>query len=387
MEESNIVDRLKYRRILIQGYYGYGNLGDDVLMITSYYLLKQRYPNADYYIFSNNRDNNYRRYIHKLLSDDIKIVDWKSRINFDLVWRGGGGVFFDFKSGGIKNIVINIFIKLIGIYAYANLFSIYKKAIGRKEVKARKQVGIGIGLGKHTASSRKFRDHCLAIANIDAIVVRDNFSWCRLKQLKFRGYSSIQTDLAFCEDLWNNVAKSDNAKSFNNKIGFILRDWDFKNQSARENLLQAASILQSKGSEISFFSFDESGDYYTIEQLKRLNFAVNVWQPKKKTLNEYLTALSLNSLLITARAHGAIIGNCLQIPSICLAIEPKLIHIHNMLPTSTELIYPPFLSTNLISLVAKITDNYNFYFNASLKELAENRKMIHSGVSQIEAYL
>lgn len=355
-------------------------------MITSYYLLKKKYPNADYYIFSNNDDRDYRKYIYNLLDNNVKVIDWRSQATFDLVWRGGGGVFFDFKPGKIKDTIVNFFIKLVGIYSYASLFSLYKKLINQG-IKADKKVGIGIGLGEYTSSSRKFRDHCLDIASMDAVIVRDDISLSHLKRLKFRGHSSKQTDLAFYEEAWNSTVKPDSYKDFNGKIGFILRDWEFKDISIKENLFQVALTLREEGNDISFFSFDEEGDTNIVSRAHKLNFDVNIWQPEKKPLTEYLSALSSNSLLITSRAHGAIIGNCLRIPSICLAIEPKLVQIHNMLPTSTELIYPPFSHTDFMSLINNMIGDYRRYTNATIKELSRNREMIHKGISQIEQYL
>ena len=386
MGKNDTVSTIKRRKILIKGYYGFGNLGDDILMITSFYILKKKYREADYYIFSSNHNEKYRQYILKLLSNDVNIIDWRSKERFDLVWRGGGGVFFDFNPGDISSAIINLFIRSVGIYSYASFFSLYEKLRNRTRTKIDKQVGIGIGLGKHTFSSRKFRDHCLDIAGASAIIVRDAASLSYLKQLKFKGYSSVQTDLAFYREAWVRTGRIYNSLDAHKRIGFILRDWKFVDASI-ENLFQAALMLQEKGNRVIFFSFDEKGDNRVVNRARELDFNVDIWQPNKVSLENYISQLSLNSLLVTARAHGAIIGNCLQIPSICLAIEPKLVQIHQMLPISTELISPPFLQSELIRLVDQIFGSYESYLNAAASEFLKNRQTIQNGLDEIEQYM
>ena len=79
--------------ILLKGYYGFGNLGDDLLMQINYQILKEACPNSEIDIFSNNThsnensiaDTNYHLYTQKLINYPLDIVDWTHKKRYDLI--------------------------------------------------------------------------------------------------------------------------------------------------------------------------------------------------------------------------------------------------------------------------------------------------------------
>ncbi|MHC4617631.1 MAG: polysaccharide pyruvyl transferase family protein [Planctomycetota bacterium] len=61
------------------------------------------------------------------------------------------------------------------------------------------------------------------------------------------------------------------------------------------------------------------------------------WDPAQQTLREFIEELVSFDLLISARAHGVIMGTALGIPSIAIEVEPKLRLICGNLTSGTKI--------------------------------------------------
>ena len=102
-------------KILLKGYYGFGNLGDDILMMVSYAILKKKYAEAVISIYSENTPNNphlsdpvgFNQYIHSLLKDTPRLVDWTCQDDYDLLFDGGGGIYKDHTYGNWGHAIAN----------------------------------------------------------------------------------------------------------------------------------------------------------------------------------------------------------------------------------------------------------------------------------------
>ncbi|QCK16486.1 polysaccharide pyruvyl transferase family protein [Mangrovivirga cuniculi] len=322
-------------KILIKGYYGFGNFGDDVLMVTTINLIKSIKKDSELHIFSNSESN---QYLNKLIDYEFKVVNWENTGNYSYLVHGGGGTYFDFKKGSFKNLVINSFIKTIGIKNYSTFFTYLKRIMGRPILSFKKRLGIGIGVGSFTSTSRKFRDAAVELGTFDFLAVRDDRSLKRINEMNLKTNPFRGIDLAFLKKYWLPNTVETDLYTDARKIGFILRHWDGDDQYLNA-LLKDVKNLKDKGYEISLILFDKNHDKGLLD-FRRYFDEVLIWDPwvDQCDLNWFLQKLKEYTVLVTSRAHGAIIPAMLGIPSVIIELEEKLRNVHEMLKNSSKLI-------------------------------------------------
>ncbi len=324
-------------KILIKGYYGYGNLGDDILMLVSYRLIKKIYPSASITIFSNNSENNqlfvnkpgYNRYVRNILNDDVEIVDWSHTGYFDLILHGGGGIYFDSSNDfSIWYLCLNSVIRRFPIPFITKFDSFVRKLSKRAQsIQTNKRLGVGIGIGKYSKNSRRLYRELVEIGSYTRLTVRDQASFIFLRNHRMpSGRIELNTDLAFT-NLWNDHRWGQNAKI--NRVGIVVKDG--LEDELVHSLLKLRFFLEERGVACTFYSFDANYDKYCQSLYGRHNFIQ--YSPHK--LHEFLEHLRSEHLLYTSRAHGAILGGCMGVPSVIFDIDVKLREVSKMFLNSS----------------------------------------------------
>ena len=97
---------------------------------------------------------------------------------------------------------------------------------------------------------------------------------------------------------------------------------------------------------------------------------MTIWDPQQIKIENYLSELSECSIMVTSRAHGAIVSACLGIPSVCLAIEPKLEKVHKMLKNSSRLIEPSD-PNRIMAAIDEISTNQKTFQKAAALEVEQ----------------
>ncbi len=314
---------MKPNRIILKGYYGAGNIGDDLLMISAYKILKELFPEDKIYVDTKSG------YYKILIPDAVKFTE--SKINSsDLIFYGGGGLFFDFQKGDIKHLLLNSAVNLLNIKRFIYLFSWVRPKI--KQEHEQKIISFGLGVGPYPYSSKKYIRHLVLFNKMEFISVRDEMSHSILRKAGVPAF--IHTDLVFNREafpFFKEIEQQKEKKDGKPSIGIILRDWRFEENNISK-YIQFYNENKDKF-DIQFLVFNPTNDTGIIEQLKNSKISPILYNPRD--LIPFLQIMKTQDIIITQRAHGAIIANQLNVPAICIGIEPKLKNVHRMLPNST----------------------------------------------------
>jgi polysaccharide pyruvyl transferase WcaK-like protein len=364
-------------RIVLTGYYGFGNFGDDILMLTAYNIARDIFPKAEIVISSESRNANY---IHELLPN-TKIINSSNDFTADLTIHGGGGVFFDFKEGRKSKAIVNHVIKIIGYRNFVSVYRRYQKIKGQGFLKTTQRAGLGIGVGTYTKTSSKFLYDILSLADFDFLLVRDKASLVNARAFNSHATIHQSSDLAFLPEKWNpNEIKRQQSKG----IGFVLRDW--KTNDHVNVLCEASKILKNEGTAVKFFSFDKSADKNYIDKVSSFG-SISVWDPGRLTIDEFLSEISSCSIVVSSRAHGAIVSACLGIPVICVAIEPKLLQVREMLKDSAMLMNEQFTVDEAVQLIREKNSSLETSFSLVKNDVKRNRNVVIDGLNFFRTFI
>jgi polysaccharide pyruvyl transferase WcaK-like protein len=367
--------------IIIRGYYGFGNLGDDVLMIVTFRWLKKSFPGHSILICADSRNFEY---ISSLLGGDVVIIQSDSRIDAEWIIYGGGGIFFDFNESGKIYGLVNTLIKMIGYTPYKKIYNAYRSIKSTTGISAKKYAGLGLGVGSYTKTSKRFYADILPLSSFDFLLVRDEESASNLEHHSLTFPVAVASDLAFISDYWKGMLR-ERQKLDELHIGFILRDWPNDNHAYMNAVEKVVEQLNKRNYVVNFYSFDSRSDSFYVKKFSTWS-PVAVWDPYKLSLHDFLSKLSVNNLVITSRAHGAILSACMGIPSVCLAIEPKLRHVSTMLSKSSVLVDNLFDAGKILQAIDQQIHAIDQSSKLVKEDVDNNLSKIMNGLANFEEF-
>lgn len=328
---------MAHPHIVLVGYYGRGNFGDDVLLKVTHGILRECYPRAAFTVFVSGQRGGY---LMRMLEGEVTVQSPTRLRHVDLIVHGGGGVLFDFRAHGPRARALEWVVRRVGFPAYVRLEQLLRALVRRPRMTASCRVGLGIGVGSFTPGSPKLREALPVLAEMDLLWVRDQESLTHLEPFaSVLPQSAIieGSDLAFLTKHWmpepSPPADPPAAPGAKPRLGVILRDWPDTLGGMRSSKLAPVLAHLAERYALTGFVFEAEGDPETIAAFAP--YPCHVWQPETMTMAAFCELLRGQDVLLTSRAHGAICGACLGVPSAILTIEPKLRQVRAMLPEST----------------------------------------------------
>lgn len=293
--------------MLLLGYSGKRNFGDDLL-------LKQAYDAfvgvADTYIHTSEQ---HSRYLSAWFPNSK--IDFSATIDFTLfkkythILHYGGGVFFDYnKTGFIRYLKKRL--SLIKNYNLTILQGIHF-------------AGIGIGLGPFIDDNSE-KLCFLRLKNFDYLNVRDQKSYTLGRKYNLKNIT-IGEDLSLANyKYYHSFKLPENNRS--SRIIICPRKYPHgkRKNSYLKNLLLASDELISEGHNLFVFGFQSEHDEEVIMAFKERGYETMIWDPEKMSIEIVLKEFANAKLVITARMHGLYLAGILDVPVIGIGVHPKL---------------------------------------------------------------
>lgn len=337
-------------RVLVRGYYGAANCGDDALLAACFQLLRRHYAPREIVVCARSRT-----YLPALVPGVKILTPGMSLPAAPLVVYGGGTQYFSFP-------------------AYASSLSpppapppqrrpsrwleALRWRLSRRTAQPlRHCVALGIGLGPFAAPEDAAVPRQL-FESAGYLAVRDPVSLA-LCQAWGLTQAVLRSDLCFLPG-WRPQDAPDappwSALPF--QLGVIVRDWPYtpEGEIYRAPLLEVVARLRAEGLRITFITFQPEYDWET--RLAAQGESVLAWHPDQMTLPAFLDQLASCAAFLTARYHGAIFAALLGRPCISIELEPKLRLVAELLSARPFIWRPPFQLADGLTLVRRLFTEY-----------------------------
>ncbi|WP_324824450.1 polysaccharide pyruvyl transferase CsaB [Sinanaerobacter sp. ZZT-01] len=298
-------------RILISGYYGFNNIGDESILRAVIASLKLKLEDIDIMVLSKNPESTARRYHVKSANRKSVTAILKAVKECDLLISGGGSLLQDATSK--RSILYYLMIMWLGILLRKKIF-IYSQGIGPIVSKLNRKL---------TAWTLK---------RVDGIVVRDKASKELLIEIGLRS-----EDIYVTTDPVLRIPKADLKKGQQiledegialdkNKItvGFAIRERKINSCFVNELCTSIQRLIAEKDAQIVLIPFHYSEDMAVIREIeKRISGELGCIKHKYLT-EEMMSIIGNMDVLVGVRLHSIIHAAVMDVPIIAISYDPKI---------------------------------------------------------------
>lgn len=298
-------------RILISGYYGFNNIGDESILRAVVDNLRGRLSEIEITVLSQNPESTAQRYgVHSASRKSIKSIISAIR-KCDLLISGGGSLLQDVTSK--KSILYYLMIMWAAFFFRKKVF-IYSQGIGPIQSKINRRL---------TAAT---------LRNVHGIVVRDEASKELLIEIGVPGDKIIVTadpvlrikkaELSIGREILEKEGFTPVPGRMT--VGFAIREKKTDSNFVDEVCISIRRLIEEYQAQIVLIPFHYSEDMAVIEEIKsRLGDDVSCIRHKYLT-NEMLSIIGNMDILVGVRLHALIHAAIMDVPMIAISYDPKI---------------------------------------------------------------
>lgn len=289
-------------KIVISGYYGFENIGDEAILYAIIQSLRKERPEIEITVLSNDPEITAKRYDVKAVNR-WKLPDVTQAIKMsDGLISGGGSLMQD--ETGTRTIPY-----------YAGIIQIAK--FHKKPVFVYAQ-----GMGPFNRKLSRFIVK-RALKNT-TVTVRDNDSKQLLERIGVKDKINIVPDPVLGIDVVQQSSDWFTSEQFTKPVVTVsVRDWPTTN-NYKQKLAQALSTIGKQGYEVVFIPMHGSYDSVTSEEIASMMDCESKIAPHDASIHEKIAMIHESELLIGIRLHALIFAAVVNTPFLPLSYDPKI---------------------------------------------------------------
>ena len=327
-------------KVLISGYYGFYNIGDEAILKSIIEALRNENPKIDIVVLSN--DVEYTKSTYKVNAiNRWKLNDiYKELLKCDGFISGGGSLFQDVTSS--RSILYYTSIIWLAKFAKKPIF-IYAQGIGPIDKKNNRKI-VGRLFNK-----------------VDYITLRDKESKLLLNDIGVRKDIDIVPDPVMGFNIENYEFKLPEYYTNDDYITVSIRDWKKNNSEFQKNIALTCDKIIESGINVVFIPMHgEHDEKISIEVANLMKYNAKVLS-KNLTMEEKMMYIKESKLMIGMRLHALIFAATVGTPMIGISYDPKIDSYLKLIEQpsigNVEIEWSPLELTNMVLDIISNYDN------------------------------
>lgn len=349
------------KRILLAGYYGFGNLGDEAILEMALEQILQITDRENITILSGNKEATAKKYnIDTIDRYNVLSILWKLKYS-DAIVFGGGSLLQDITSKR-------------SIYYYLFLIR-FAKLMNNKIIMLSQGIGPIINENSKSAVASTLK-------LVDYITVRDKHSKEYLEDL---GVDSekifLSTDPVINLKSGESISKKQDDPK---RVCFSLRNW--KNADVSTKIVHVAEKLINDGIECCFIPFYYNEDLLLIEEVEKNLGDKAVYYKERLTTTDAFDIIKNMDVMVGVRLHSLIFAAAANVPFVAVSYDHKVDHFANSVNMNVSCRIDNIDPVQLYGEIVKKIENEDeekLLLNQSVSKLRELTKVNYKILKEI----